>query len=573
VTDIDAGLVVANVLRAEGVRCVFGVPGGHILGIYDALYDMPDVRTFLVRHEQSAASLAAGYAQLTGETAVCLVTAGPGVTNLLTGIAEAFVGCLPIVIIGGRGGTATSMRGASQEVSTERIFAPVTKWTVRVDRADLLADALHQAFAVARNGKPGPVLVDIPRDILAIKIPATRYIPAGAPARPRGDAAAVKAAAEALLSAERPIIIAGGGAVASNARDALVALAESLAIPVLTSLAGRGSIGDDHPLSVGGLGAHRNPLSKRLLGAADVVIGLGTRFEEMETNWRPGFVPSPEARYIQVDIDPVEIGKSIPASLGVVGDVARIVEELLEHVRASGRALGAGEYANHPRTRGFSDERIAIEADISRMARSDERPIHPLRVIRAVREAFPRETIVAIDVGCLAQHMAGSSMVFPVYEPRSLIVPSSFYGMGFAAAAAPVAAIVHPGRPAVCFVGDGSFQMALPILPMAAEYKLAVTWCILDDLALGSIRDIQEHNFGNRILDTDFKFQPDFAGLARSCGCHGERIDDPVDVETALERAIAANKSGRPAVLDFRVSRARMQQTYDHYVFYKRGQP
>jgi acetolactate synthase-1/2/3 large subunit len=161
-TEIEAGRAVANVLRAEGVRCVFGVPGGHILGIYDALYDMPEIRTFLARHEQSATCLAAGYAQLTGETAVCLATAGPGVTNLLTGIAEAFVGSLPIVIIGGRASTATALRGASQEVATDRIFAPVAKWTIRVDRPDLLVDALHQAFAVARNGKPGPVLVDIP---------------------------------------------------------------------------------------------------------------------------------------------------------------------------------------------------------------------------------------------------------------------------------------------------------------------------------------------------------------------------------------------------------------------------
>jgi acetolactate synthase-1/2/3 large subunit len=162
--------------------------------------------------------------------------------------------------------------------------------------------------------------------------------------------------------------------------------------------------------------------------------------------------------------------------------------------------------------------------------------------------------------------------VFPVYEPRSLVVPSSFYGMGFAASAAPIGGIVRPGKPTLCFVGDGSIQMALPILPFAAEYKLPVTWCVLDDLALGSIRDIQEHNFGNRILDTDFNFQPDFCVVARGCGCYGERIDDPADVEPALKRALAANEKGQPALLDFRVARARMQQTYDHYVFYKRGQ-
>jgi acetolactate synthase-1/2/3 large subunit len=570
-TERTVGQVVVDVLKAEGVRCVFGVPGGHVLGIYDALYDTPEIRSFLVRHEQSAASLAAGYAQLTGETAVCLATAGPGVTNLLSGIAEAYVGSLPIVIIGGRGATATVLRGASQEVATERIFAPVTKWTVRVDRADLLSDALHRAFAISRNGKPGPVLVDIPRDLLMGKLPAATYYPVGAPTRPRGDSERIRAAAQALLGAKDPIIIAGGGAVASNAGAEIVALAESLAIPVLTSLSGRGVISDNHPLSVGGLGAHRNPLSKRLLAEADVVLGLGTRFEEMETNWRPGFVPAPDATYIQVDIDPAEIGRSVPAALSVVGDIRLVVEELAGLLRASGQMLAKDAFAEHPRLRTFAQERSEIEAEIQQMAMSDETPIHPIRVIRAVRKAFPKDTIVAIDVGCLAQHMAGSSVVFPIYEPRSMIVPSSFYGMGFAAAALPVAAIVHPDRPAVCFVGDGSFQMALPILAMATEYKLAVTWCILDDEALGSIRDIQEHSFGNRILDTDFKFQPDFATLAISCGCYGERINAPGDVDAAIGRALAANKNGQAAVLDFRVARARMQQTYDHYVFYRRG--
>jgi acetolactate synthase-1/2/3 large subunit len=550
---------------------VFGVPGGHILGIYDALYDMPEIRTFLVRHEQSAACLAAGYAQLTGDVAVCLATAGPGVTNLLTGIAEAYVGSLPIVIIGGRGATATALRGASQEVPTDRIFAPITKSAVRVDRADLLVDALRQAFAIARNGKPGPVLVDIPRDLLTGKVEDLPYVPVGPPVRPRGEAAKIAIAAEALRKAERPIVIAGGGSIMSGAREEVVRLAEALAIPVLTSLAGRGAIADDHPLSVGGLGSHRNPLSKRLLASADVVLGLGTRFEEMETNWRPGFVPSPDATYIQVDIDPAEIGRSVPAQLSVVGDIRLVAEDLFAAVQASGGALA--DFRAHPRLAELSRERAEVEAEIAALARSDARPIHPLRVIRAAREVFPRDATTAIDVGCLAQHMAGSSAVFPVYEPRSLITPSSFYGMGFAASAAPVGGIVRPDKPTLCFVGDGSIQMALPILPFAAEYKLAVTWCVLDDLALGSIRDIQEHNFGNRILDTDFNFQPDFDVVARGCGCYGERIDDPSQILPALRRALAANESGQPAVLDFRVERARMQQTYDHYVFYKRGRP
>jgi acetolactate synthase-1/2/3 large subunit len=221
--------------------------------------------------------------------------------------------------------------------------------------------------------------------------------------------------------------------------------------------------------------------------------------------------------------------------------------------------------------KGYAAELKRIDGDIAELAASQEKPIHPLRVMRAVRKALPREATVAIDVGCLAQHMAGSFPAFPVHLPRSLIVPSSFYGMGFAGSALPVARQVYPDRAAVGFIGDGSFQMMLHVLPTAAEYRLGVTWCILNDRALGSIRDIQEFGMGNRIIDTDFKVQPDFAKIAQACECHGEQITDPADVDGAIARALAANERGIPAVLDFIVARARMQQTYEHYAFYGRG--
>jgi acetolactate synthase-1/2/3 large subunit len=569
--EMIAGHAIVEILRAEGVTAVYGLPGGHILPIYDGLYNTPEIRHILVRHEQAAANMAAGHAQLTGGTAVCLVTAGPGATNLATGVAEAFVGSLPMVILAGRGPTTTTYRGAAQEIHTEELFRPITKWSVRVDRADLIIDVLRQAFAVARNGKPGPVYIDLPRDLLNEKVKLGQYEPIGPAARTRPEAGKIDAAVGMLLSARSPLIVAGGGVIASGAWDSVRALAESLAIPVITSLAGRGAIADDHPLSVGGLGCHRNPLSKRLLGEADVVLSLGARFEEMETNWRKGFVPQPSAQVIQVDIDPIEIGRSVPAALGVIGDIRLVVEEMLARLAADSRALKAGAFCRHPRTRGFADELKPIVADINKDASSDEAPIHPLRVINAVRKALPRNASVAIDVGCLAQHMAGSFPAFPVYEPRSLIVPSSFYGMGFAASALPVARLIYPNRPAIGFVGDGSFQMILHVLAMAAEYRLGVTWCVLNDRALGSIRDIQEFGMGNRIIDTDFKLQPDFAAIARASGCHGEQVEAPDAIDAAIAHALEANEKGVPAVLDFIVARARMQQTYEHYLFYGRS--
>ena len=362
--------------------------------------------------------------------------------------------------------------------------------------------------------------------------------------------------------------MAGGGTVASAAFAQLRELAELLAIPVLTSLAGRGSIPDDHPLSAGGLGAHRNRLSRRLLAEADVVVGLGCRFEEMETNWRPGSVPAPDACYVQVDIEPAEIGRSVPARIGVVGDVRTVLEQLLTELRERGAGLAPGAFADHPRTTAAAAELDAIEAELAVLAESGERPIHPLRVIRAIRAAFPRETTVAIDVGCITQHIAGGTPFFRVYEPRSLIVPSSFYGMGFTAAGLPAARLVYPDRPAVGLVGDGSFQMVMNVLPVAAEYRLPVTWCVFDDRALGSIRDIQQYRFGERILATEFAVQPDFASIAEACGCHGEHVEAPDEVEGALARALEANDRGVPAVLDFVVARERMLQTLEHYAFY-----
>jgi acetolactate synthase I/II/III large subunit len=566
--EMIAGHAIVQILRAEGVTAVYGLPGGHVLPIYDGLYAARGIRSFLVRHEQAAACMAAAHAQLTGETAVCLVTAGPGATNLATSVAEAFVGALPMVILAGRGPTNTTYRGAAQEIHTEELFRPITKWAVRVDRADLIVEVLRQAFATARNGKPGPVYIDLPRDILNEKVTFGPYHPVGPRARPRAEPSKISQAVCMLFEASNPLIIAGGGALASGAWDAVRELAESLAAPVITSLAGRGIMADDHPLSVGGLGCHRNPLSKRLLAEADVVLSLGARFEEMETNWRAGFVPQPSARLIQVDIDAAEIGRSVPAALGLVGDIRSVAEDMIAIARAEDRALEAGAFRGIRRAQDFVAELARIEAEIAKDAASDERPIHPLRVIAAARKALPRNASVAIDVGCLAQHMAGSLPAFPVYEPRSLVVPSSFYGMGFAGAGLPVARLIYPERPALGFIGDGSFQMILHVLAMAAEYKLGVTWCVLNDRALGSIRDIQQFGMDDRIIDTDFKVQPDFAIIARASGCHGETIDAPEEIDDAIARALQANEQGVPAVLDFAVARARMAQTYEHYLFY-----
>ncbi|WP_199434752.1 thiamine pyrophosphate-binding protein [Qaidamihabitans albus] len=560
-SSISSGQSIVNVLRGEGTTHVYGMPGGHILGILDAVARTEGIRSVLVRHEHTAASMAAAHAQLTGEPGVVLVTAGPGLTNTLTAVTEAYVGALPMLVLAGRGSTETAYRGASQEVSTDKIFAPVTKWSVRADRADLLADIVRQAFVIARSGKPGPVLVDIPRDLLAQEVEPRERIPVGRPSRVGADPAVVSKAARLLGAADRPLIVAGGGVLASEATDVVRRIAEVMCAPVLTSLAGRGSLPDDHPLAAGGLGAHRNPVSKRLLQEADVVLGLGTRFEEMETNWHPGALPASGATYIQVDVDPEELGRSVPTQLPIVADVGRAVEQVLEKLE-----VDVGKRNTRESELSLSRQQLDIlRQEIATMAASNEIPIHPVRVIREARQVFPRDSIVGFDVGALAQHIAGAFPYFEVYEARSTVVPSSFYGMGFAASGILAAKMVHPHRPALCFVGDGSFQMSMATLPTATDHQLGVTWCILDDGALGSIWDLQHHAYDDRIVDTEFSFQPDFAALARSCGAHGETVDEPAEVGPALHRALKANAGGVPAVVDARVARVRLKQTREHY--------
>jgi acetolactate synthase-1/2/3 large subunit len=556
---ISGGQAVVEVLKAEGVRFVFGLPGAHTISIYDALYDAKEIRHILVRHEQAAANMAAAYAMLTGEPGICCATAGPGATNLLTGIAEAFAGALPVIALTGRGATGIAQRGACQEIPQEKIFAPVTKWSVRVDRSDLIVDTLRHAFRIARTGKPGPVLIDLPMDILMASVEFKGYVPVGKPPAPRGGSKLVETATERLLNSERPIVIAGGGCVMSGAFQPLRELAETLGLPVLTTLSGRGSFPDDHPLAAGGLGLHRNPISRSLLTRADFVLGLGCRFEQMETNWTPDYLPASDACYVQVDVDPNEIGRCLVPEIGIVGDIALVLEDMLSVARKRKGCEDETSFRTLPRVQDLVRLKNQLESDTERAAATDEVPLSPLRVVSEIRKTFPRETSIAIDIGCLAQAWGGAFPYFKIYEPRSCIPCTNFYAMGFAASGIPVAKLVYPRRPAVAICGDGSFQMFMHVLPVASDHQLPVTWCILNNGGLGSIMDIQEGAFKGRFIATAFEIQPEFAQIAEACHCYGEKVEDPPQIKPALNRALEANNKGIPAVLDFIVSREEPQ--------------
>jgi acetolactate synthase-1/2/3 large subunit len=508
--EMTAGRAIVEIWKAEGVKYVFGMPGGHTIGIYDALYDTPEIKHVLIRHEHAAACLAAGYAQLTGEPGICLVTAGPGATNLITAVTEAFVGALPMIIFAGRGAQRTAQKGASQEIDQVTMFGPITKMAVRVDNVSLFPEVVRQAFMVARSGKPGPVLIDMPQDVLGQSLAFEGYVPVGKPPLVRGDVDRIKTAVDLLANAERPLIVTGGGAIAAGAGDAVRRLAESLSIPVLTTLSGRGIIPDDHPLTGGGIGHHRTTVAKEMLPGADVVLGIG--------------------------------------------DARAVVEEMA----SAAELRRGGNFRDHPRTKVLAQHVMALEQEADGWGASDQVPLHPIRVIRSARAAFPRDATSVIDVGVLAQGMAGAFPYYKVFEPRATITPSSFYGMGYSACAAPAGPLARPGKPTICFVGDGSFQMMMHVLPVAAELKSAVTWCVLNDGALGSIHDIQRQFFNGRYLGTEFEQQVDFAKIAEACGCHGERVERPQDIDAAFERAKEANGRGVPAVIDFIVAKERL---------------
>jgi len=563
---MTGGQAIVEVLRAEGVKFVFGLPGGHTLGLYDALYDARDIRHVLVRHEQVAANMAGAYAQLTGEVGVCTATAGPGVTNIVSGIAEAHVGALPVVAIAGRGHTRTTFRGAAQELPQDKMFAPITKWAVRVDRVDLLVEVMRQAFTIARSGKPGPVLVDVPIDVMLDSVDFDGYVPVGKPPAPRPEAAVIGAVAEQLLASERPIVVAGGGAVAAGANAELVRLAEMRGLPVLTTLSGRGSFPDDHPLAGGGLGMHRTDVSKKLLAEADFVLGLGCRFEEFETNWKPGYVPRPDACYVQVDTDPVELGKSVVPQIPVLGDARVTLQDLIDALETKGAPDHSRELDTLPRVRLLAEEKRHLEESLRASATSNGVPLHPVRVLAELRATFPRETTLAVEIGAITQGYSGAYPYFQVYEPRSVMVCTSFYAMGFVSSALPIARLVYPDRPAICVGGDGSFQMIMHVLPVAAELELGVTWCVFNNNALGSIRDLQTVVFGGRHIATSFGVQPDFARIAEACSCYGERVERPEEITPAAQRALEANTRGIPAVLDFAVADEPSQASGEYFM-------
>ena len=532
--------ILLRCLQAEGVDVVFGYPGGQAITIYDALYNSP-IRHVLVRHEQGAAHAADGYARATGKTGVCIATSGPGATNLVTGIANAYMDSIPMVIITGQVPTHMIGRDAFQEADITGIVMPITKHSYLVEHTEDVPRVIKEAFYIANTNRPGPVLIDLPKDIMEREIefegPAEEINIRGYRVLKGYNSGQVLTAANLINTAQRPVIYAGGGVVASNAAEELLAMTEKMHIPVTTTLMGLGSFPGHNPLNLGMLGMHGTRYANYAIGECDVLIAMGVRFDDRVTGRIAEFAP--HAKVIHMDIDAAEIGKNVCVDVPIVGDVKEILQGLL------------------PRLEPQSDLKEWLET-IERWkdeyplcyAASTEGRIPPQHIIEKISDLTDGEAIIATEVG---QHQMWTCQYYKFRHPRSFVSSGGLGTMGYGFPAAIGAKIACPDKTVINIAGDGSIQMNIQELGTAIQYKLPVIICILNNHYLGMVRQWQTLFYGERYSHTDMTSQPDFVKLAEAYGAVGIRVKCMEEVDEALQKALQV--TDRPVIIDFWVDR------------------
>ena len=534
--------ILLQCLQREGVDTVFGYPGGAMLPIYDALYSS-DIRHILARHEQGAAHAADAYARVTGKVGVCLATSGPGATNLVTGIATAYMDSIPMVCLTGQVGTALIGRDAFQEADITGITLPITKHNYLVENTEDLEQVIREAFYIARTNRPGPVVVDLPKDIMERVID---WEPQDQEVNIRGyrvmkgfNSGQVIAAVELIRKAERPIIYAGGGVISSNASEQLRQLAEEQKIPVTTTLMGMGCFPSAHYLSLGMLGMHGTRYANYAIGESDLLIAVGVRFDDRVTGKIDTFAP--HAKVIHIDIDAAEIGKNVAVDIPIVGDVQSVLQ-------AINSRLQPVDEKERQEWQGMID-RWKDEYPL-RYGSSPEGRIMPQHIIEKISELTQGEAIITTEVG---QHQMWAAQYYRFKHPRSFITSGGLGTMGFGFPAAIGAKVARPDLPVIDIAGDGSIQMNIQELGTAVQYKLPVIICIFNNQFLGMVRQWQSLFYEGRYSHTDISLQPDFVKVAEAYGAVGIRVKDMNEVDDALRQALQV--TDRPVVIDFWVDR------------------
>ena len=533
-----------TLLERQGITTLAGIPGGANLPFYDALRGST-IRHILARHEQGAGFIAQGMARVTGQAGVCLATSGPGATNLLTAIADARLDSIPLVAITGQVPQALLGSDAFQEVDTYGLTLPVTKHNFLVrDPAELL-DVVPLAFQLAESGRPGPVAIDVPKDVQVARTDVRAGPEPGGPA-PIAPCAEERIAALAgrLAAAQRPVLYLGGGVITSGAANLARTLAHRVSAPVVGTLMALGALPPEDPLFMGMLGMHAARGTNWLLEEADLLVAIGARFDDRATGKVAEFCP--RAAIAHIDVDPAEIGKIKPAFLGLVGDAAEVLRRLLDRLPPQGR----------PAWRARAQE-LRRAHPVFHPARADD-PLHPVNLCQVLGELLPADTILTTDVG---QHQMWVAQAYPVRRPRTLLTSGGLGTMGFGLPAAIGAALAlgeagggaGPGRRVVCVSGDGSILMNIQELATLAELDLPVAVLIFNNAQLGLVRQQQELFYGRRYAAAHFSAVPDFAALARAFGLRGLRLDPDGDPHAELAAALAAPG---PCVIDIPIHEA-----------------
>ncbi len=527
---VKGAQAVVRILEELGVRWIFGIPGGASLPLYDALYDARGIQHILVRHEQVAAHAAAGYARASGEVGVCTATSGPGATNLVTGIADAFMDSTPVLAITGQVVRPNIGTDAFQEADVTAITMPITKHNYLVMDPEELPRVIREAFYLCRAGRPGPVLVDIPRDVLQAEIPSELV---QAPFEPRyrpvldGDPARIAEAAEAISRSRRPILYVGGGA--QGASEPLGRLARRCRIPVTVTLMGKGAFDETDPLCLGMLGMHGTAYANYAINEADLVIAVGARFDDRVTGRLKDFCP--HARFIHIDIDPSEIGKNKPAHIPIVGDARRVLEALEPLVQPPDVEAWWRQIEEW-RTR------YPLRWRPGRM-------LKPQQVIEAIYQATRGEALVVTDVG---QHQMWAAQYYKCRRPRQFITSGGLGAMGFGFPAAMGAQFARPEELVIAIVGDGGFQMTMQDLITAVEWRLPLKIYIINNGAHGMVRQWQQLFYNERYAHVHLR-NPDFARVAEAFGAVGIRVETEEQMHAAIQRSLEVQD--RPVVVDF----------------------
>jgi acetolactate synthase-1/2/3 large subunit len=532
-TKMTGAQAVLECLKREGVDVVFGLPGGVLLPLYDAIYHS-DIRHILVRHEQGAAHMADGYARATGKVGVCIATSGPGATNLVTGIATAYMDSVPVVAITGQVNTFLIGKDAFQEADITGITLPITKHNYLVRSAREIPRIFREAFYIARSGRPGPVLIDLPRDVtvgeLDFVYPEVN-LPGYKPST-KVHQMQIKKAAKALMEAERPVIYAGGGIKFAGAHRELFELAVKLNAPVTTTLMGVGTFPEDHPLSMGMLGMHGTKYANYAIQESDLILAVGARFDDRVTGKIASFAP--RAKIIHMDVDPAEIGKNVRVDIPVVGDAKNALAALAKEVQSKPSSA-------------WNEKIDQWKKEFPLRYVPDENIIKPQFVVEKLCELAP-EAIIVTEVG---QNQMWAAQFFTHKDPGRFISSGGLGTMGYGFPAAIGAKVGVPDREVIDIAGDGSFLMNSQELATAVINEIPVKVAILNNGCLGMVRQWQELFFGKRYSHTILGQSPDFVKLAEAYGALGLRAERPSEVEGVIRTALS---SDRPTVMDFIVS-------------------